>query len=67
MTTRERIRAAIGPCAGICPERHADLIAARVEQVRLATPELSDHLKSRAAALTAKRERDRSERREPNR
>lgn len=47
---RERIRAAVGECAGVCPERHADLITAAVLHVRL--PDFSEDLQSRAAALT---------------
>lgn len=52
---RERIRAAVGPCAGICPDRHADLIAAVV--TRQAAPpafQLSLDLQSRAAQLASR-------------
>lgn len=56
---RERIRAAVGPCAGLCAERHADLIAAVVTR-RPAPPvlQLSDHLQSRARRIAGQRKRD---------
>ena len=50
LSTRERVRQAVGPCAGLCPERHADLVTAAVLRVRV--PDLSEDLQSRAAALT---------------
>jgi hypothetical protein len=51
VTTRERIRSAVGPCVGLDPERQADLVARQVERARLAAPELHHDLKARAAAL----------------
>jgi len=51
LSTRQRIRAALGPCVGFDPELHVDRITERVLQVRIPQLELIEHLQARAAAL----------------
>jgi len=50
---RDRIRAAVGPCAGVDRERHAELVAAVVEQARLHSP-----ANARARRIAGQRKRD---------
>ena len=52
VTRRDRIRAAVGPCAGVDRERHAELIT-RVEQARLHSP-----ANARARRIAGQRKRD---------
>lgn len=56
LSTRARVRKAIGPCAGLCPERHADLVTAAVLRVRV--PDLSEDLNARARRIARQTKRD---------
>ncbi len=47
LSTRQRIRAALGPCAGLDPDEHADRITKDVLQVRIPQIELIEHLNDR--------------------
>lgn len=49
VTARQRIRAAVGSCAGVDPDEHAERVLARVLQVR--APDLAEDQKARAATL----------------
>jgi len=53
VTRRARIRAAVGPCAGVDRERHAELVTAVVEQARLHSP-----VNARARRIAGQRKRD---------
>ena len=58
-STRERVRKAIGPCAGLDPERHADLITAAVLRKRVPdAPHLTADLNARARRIAGQRKRD---------
>lgn len=59
ISTRERVRKAIGPCAGVDPERHADLVTAAVLRVRLPdAPDLTADLNARARRIARQTKRD---------
>jgi hypothetical protein len=61
LQTRERIRSAIGPCVGFCPEAHADRITERVLHVRIPQLELIEELNDRARRFADQDEEQRAQ------